>query len=270
MKMSKTFLTFLVAATVTSACEKNSLPDISAPLSGGAAVKYFNFSVGSPSVNFFVNDNKVTASNSLTCYLLTDANRAQCTSAGGEATTGIAYGSSANSANAWYSDTPTGSVKIDGKITATTDHNLAISTLQATTATGKYYSYYLSGIYDATAKKTDSFIVEDVMPTQDFTVANVRFVNASSTTQPMVLYLKDRVTGVETAIGPAVAYKSAGPFVSVPWNAAYDLSTRLPGSSTAIFTRTNVSFSSGGDYTITARGNTATASTMALDNTRNW
>ena len=260
----------LAAAAGTTACEKNKLPEISGPLTGGAAVKFFNFAVGSPNVNFYVNGAKATAVSSTSCYLLTDANRTQCLATGIESTSGVAYGSAGNGANAWYSDVPAGSVSIAGKITTTTDNGVAISSLQSTVATGKYYSFYLSGIYDPATKKADSFIVEDVMPPQDFNVAYVRFVNASSTTQPLILYAKNKTTGVETALGGAVAYKSAGAFVAIPWNASYDLSARLPGSSTNVFSRATVSFSSGGDYTITARGNTATSSTMLLDNTRNW
>jgi hypothetical protein len=62
---------------------------------------------------------------------------------------------------------------------------------------GKFYSYYLSGSYDAAAKRSDAFIVEDVMPPADFGVAYVRFVNASSTTQPMTLFVTNRTTLVK-------------------------------------------------------------------------
>lgn len=260
----------LAAVMGVTACEKNKLPEIAGPLTGGAAVKFFNFAVGSPNVNFYVNDTKVTGVSSTACYLLTDANRQQCLTSGSEATTGVAYGGAGNGTSAYYSDVTAGSVSIAGKITTTTDYGVAIANLQSTVAAGKFYSYYLSGIYDPTTKKSDAFIVEDVIPAQDFSIAYVRFVNASSTTQPLILYAKDKVTGVETAIGGAVAYKSAGSFVAVPWNASYDLSARQAGSSTSVFTRTTVSWSSGGVYTITARGNTATASTMLLDNTRNF
>lgn len=258
----------LGAAIATVACEKNKLPEIAGPQTGGASVKFFNFSVGAPNVNFYVNNNKVTAVSTTACYLLSDANRQQCLSTGIESTTGVAYGSAGNGTNAWYSDVAPGNVSIAGKISATTDNHLAIATLQASIAADKFYSFYLSGIYDATAKTTDAFVVEDVMPPQDFTMAYVRFVNASSTTQPMTLYAKDRTSGVEVAIGGPVAYKSAGAFVAVPLS-SYDLSTRVAGSSTNVFTRTAVSWSAGRAYTITARGNTATSSTMALDNTAN-
>jgi hypothetical protein len=50
---------------------------------------------------------------------------------------------------------------------------------------------------------------------------------------------------------------------------SYDLATRTAGSATNVFTRTQISFAAGRAYTIAARGNTATASTMLLDNTAN-
>ncbi len=268
MKTSRMILMLLLAGTATAACDKNTLPVISGPQTGGANVKFFNFSVGSPSVNFYINNKKATAVSATGCYLLTDANRAQCLSTGIESNSGVAYGSAGNGTNAWYSDVVPGTITIAGKITAVTDNGLAIGSVQAPVATGHFYSFYLSGIYDATAKATDAFIVEDVMPPQDFTAAYVRFVNASSTTQPMTLYAKDATSGTEIAIGGDVAYKSAGAFIKVPLS-TYNLSTRVGGSSTNVFTRTGVSWSAGRAYTITARGNTSTASTMSLDNTAN-
>ena len=259
----------LVAVATMTACDKNAVGIIAAPQEGGVNVKFFNFAVGAPNVNFFVNDTKVTAVSATGCAVLTDENRQQCLSSGLESTSGVAYGSAGNGVNGWYSDVAPGQVTISGRISATTDKNVAISTLQASISAGKFYSFYLSGIYNTTSKTAESFIVEDVMPPSDFTVAYVRFVNASSTTQPMTLYLKDRVTANEVAIGGAVAYKSAGDWVAVPVTNSYDLSTRVAGSSTNVFSRTAVSFAPGRAYTIGARGNTATASTMALDNTAN-
>ncbi len=269
MRTSRPILMLLLAGVTLTACEKNAVGLLDDPAAGnGANVKFFNFSVGSPQVNFFVNDKKVTAISATGCYLLDDTNRQQCLSGGLESATGVAYGSAGHGANAWYSDVTPGPVTVSGKIATTTDKNLAIANVQSNVEAGKFYSYYLSGIYNTTAKTSDAFIVEDVMPPEDFTVANVRFVNASSTTQPMTLYLRDRTTLVETAIGGAVAYKSGGVFVAVPL-ASYDLFTRTAGSSTNVFSRLQVSFSLGRAYTITARGNTATASTMLLDNTAN-
>lgn len=269
MKKSKSILVLLAALGVTAACEKNAVQGLDDPNAGnGANVKFFNFSVGSPQVNFYVNEQKVTAVSATGCFILTDENRAQCLASGIESTTGVAYGSGGNGTNVYYSDVTPGSVTVTGRIAAATDKNLAIATLPATVDAGKFYSYYLSGIYNTTSKTTDSFIVEDVMPETDFSVAYVRFVNASSTTQPMTLFLTNRTTGEVVPIGGTVAYKSASGFIAVPAT-SYDLATRTAGSTTNVFTRAQISFAVGRAYTITARGNTATASTMFLDNTAN-
>jgi hypothetical protein len=260
----------LLAVATATACEKNAVGLIDDPDAGnGANVKFFNFAVGSPSVNFYVNDKKVTAISATACYLLDDANRQQCLTSGAESTSGVAYGSAGHSGSAWYSDVTPGQVTVSGKIAATTDKNLAIANLQTNVEAGKFYSYYLSGIYSTTAKTSDAFIVEDVLPPADFGVAYVRFVNASSTTQPMTLYLTNNTTLAEMAIGGPVAYKTGGAFVAVPVGTPYNLATRTSGSATNVFTRAQISFAAGRAYTITARGNTATASTMLLDNTAN-
>jgi hypothetical protein len=276
MKKLTLIPTLLAAVALAAGCEKNAVQGLDDPDAGnGAAVKFFNFAVGSPSVNFYVNDQKATAVSATGCFLLTDENRDQCLSTGIESTAGVAYGSGGNGTNVYYSDVAPGSVTISGRIAAATDKNLPIANLPATIEAGKFYSYYLSGIYNTTTKTADSFILEDVMPEVDFSVAYVRFVNASSTTQPMTLFLTNRATGEVTTIGGPVAYKSGSGFVAVPvtpgtsTTASFDLATRVAGSSTNIFTRAQISFSAGRANTITARGNTATASTMFLDNTAN-
>lgn len=269
MKTTHKILMLLTAVAAVTACEKNAVQPIDDPNAGGGAnVKFFNFAVGSPSVNFFVNDKKATAISATGCFLLDDANRQTCLSTGAESTAGVAYGSPGNGPNAYYSDVTPGSVDIAGKISAATDKNLAIANVQTTVQAGKFYSYYLSGIYNTTAKTSEAFIVEDVLPAIDFEKAYVRFVNASSTTAPMTLFLKHRTTLEEVAIGSPTAYKSASDFVAVV-PGSYDLSTRTAGSATNVFTRTQISFSAGRVYTIAARGNTASATTMFLDNTAN-
>jgi hypothetical protein len=108
-------------------------------------------------------------------------------------------------------------------------------------------------------------------PGGDYSVAVVRFVNAISNSQPMTLYAKNQTSGVETAIGPAIGYKSAGAFVGLP-TGTYDLSTRVAGSSTNVILREGVGFAAGRVYTITAYGDiTATkgSAVPALDNTTN-
>jgi hypothetical protein len=268
MKTLRFILMLLVVVATTSACEKNAVGVIADAPTGGANVKFFNFAVGAPGVNFYVNDDKATAVSATGCFQLDDANRAVCLSTGRESTSGVAYGSAGNGVNAWYSDVATGAVTISGRMADSANKNVPIANLQTTVQAQKFYSYYLSGIYNATTKTSDSFIVEDVLPERNFDVAYVRFVNASSTTQPMTLYVLNRVTLEETAVGAAIAYQSAGQFVALP-EGSYDLYTRVAGSTTNVFSRAQISFFGGRAYTVAARGNTAVASTMLLDNTAN-
>lgn len=270
MKISRSILMLLATAGALAACEKNAVQVLDDPDAGhGSNVKFFNFAVGSPAVNFYINDRKVTAVSSTGCFVLDDTNREVCTTVGMEGTTGVGYGSSGNGVNGWYSDVTPGNATISGRIAAATDKNLPISNAQHQLEQGKFYSFYQSGIYDSATKTADAFIVEDVMPPEDFSVAYVRFVNASSTTEPMTLSARNRdSTQVVVPVGGSTAYKSAGEFTPLP-PGSYDLYTRVDGGTTNVFSRTAVTFARGRAYTITARGNTAVASTMSLDNTAN-
>lgn len=242
-------LAVLLSAAALTACdyEKNGVQDITAPLPS-SQVMFFNFGIGSPGVNFYANDTKVTAVFSST---------------GAEATTGVVYGGVG--AGGLYSGIQPGSYTFAGKIAAATDKDVAVSTLTSTLAAGKNYSYFLSGIYSTETKKVDSFIVEDPFPsTIDYSGAFVRLVNAIYNSNAMTLYAKDRASGVETAIGSAVAYKSAGTFTKVP-NGVYDLTTRVAGSSASTIVRTAVSLVQGTVYTIGARGDITVTGTTAVN-----
>ena len=265
------FFAALIAALIVAACgEKNAAQHISAP-TAGSAVKFFNFGVGAPAVNFYVNNQKVSAVSSASCSSAVDGKTADstCLTTGKETTSGTGYGANASTAGVYYSVAP-GTYTLSGRITATTDNGVAISNTPATLVNGKFYSYYLSGIYNTGTKSVEGFVVEDPLPTLGDTMVYVRFVNAISNSQPMTLYAKNSA-GAETAIGAAVAYKAASPFVALP-PGPYDLNTRLSGSSTNVISRTGVGFSSGRVYTITAYGdmNATSGSTIpALDNTLN-
>ncbi|HJQ12555.1 MAG TPA: DUF4397 domain-containing protein [Gemmatimonadaceae bacterium] len=252
----------LAFAGLLAGCSEDTwdIADLSGPIAN-SRVRFFNFGVNSPSVNFYANETKMTAVVSTT---------------GAEATTGIGYGSVG--AGGAYASIAPGQYALMGKIAAATDKDLAISTVNTNIEDGKYYSYYQSGIYNSTAKTVDGFVVEDpiVAPT-DTNTASVRFVHAISNANPMTLYAKSTTTATETPIGGEVAYKSAGAFVTIP-KGVYDLSTRYTGSSTNALARTGVSFVGGKVYTITARGDItvaptttgcATTNRTCLDNTAN-
>ena len=249
----------LIAAAALSACdyEKNAVQEISGP-APAARIKFFNFGVSTPGVNFYANDTKMTAISSTT---------------GAESTNGVAQGGVG--AGGLYSGIAPGTYTLTGKIAAATDKDLAISNVSATIEAGKAYTYYISGIYNTTTKTADAFVVADPIPAQDYTVAYVRFVNAISNSQPMTLSVKNTVDPFTvTAIGAAVAYKSGGGYVAIPAG-LYDLSTRVTGASTDAITRLGVTFSAGRVYTIASRGDiTVTGTTSAnrpqLDNTANF
>ena len=252
MNTRKSILALLCMAALVSACDKNAVQDITAPSPGEARIKFFNFGVSSPMVNFYANDKKMTAISSGT---------------GVESTNGVAYGS-AGSGGLYMAIEP-GQYTLAGKIAAATDKDLAISGVSATLDAGKYYSFYQSGAYNTGTKKSDAFIVEDPLPAQfDYTVAYVRFVHAIFNANAMTLYAKNTTTLAEAAVGGSVAYKAAGAFVAVP-NGIYDLGARYAGVSTNALSRTAVSFSAGRVYTITARGDITVSTTQLLDNTTN-
>lgn len=255
MRIHRT-LAVLLSAAVLTACDETAVQDISGPLAS-ARIKFFNFGVGAPGVNFYANDTKMTAISS---------------TSGTESTLGVNYGSVGS--GGYYAAINPGQYTITGKIAATVDKDLAIATVTAPIADGKSYSFYLSGFYNTGSKSVDGFIVEDAYPAEiDFSVAYVRFVNAISNANPMTLYATNTTGGTEAAVGAAVAYKAAGAFTSLPAG-TYNLATRYAGSSTNAIVRTNVAFAAGRVYTIGARGDITITSTTAtnrpfLDNTAN-
>lgn len=247
----------LLLITALYSCEKNAVQDITGD-PPQARIKFFNFGLNAPAVNFYANDTKMTAISSTT---------------GVESTNGVTYGSVG--AGGLYSSIKPGDYTFSGRIAAATDKDLKIANITATIAAQKDYSLYLSGLYNTSSKTVDGFVIEDAFPAvPDTGRALVRFVNAIYNSNPMILYAKNaNTTDAEVAIGTAVAYKSGGTFITLP-NGVYNLSVRAAGSSTNLITRTLVSFSKGRVYTIGARGDMTVVSTTAtnrpfLDNTLN-
>lgn len=265
----------VVLCALLGACdyEKNAVQDITAP-DPGSRIRFFNFGVNAPAVNFYANDNKVTAISTAACTPPTDP---ACTTTGIESTAGTAYGG-VGLAGLYSAVTP-GQYSLTGRIAAATDKGLAISNVSANLADGRYYSFYQSGFYNTTTKTVDAFVVEDNMPeTIDFSVAHVRFVHAISNANPMTLYMTSTTNPAgEVTVGSEVGYKSAGAFTAVP-GGIYNLTTRYAGATTSALTRTAVTFVAGRVYTITARGDITVAATTTgcaaanrtcLDNTAN-
>lgn len=249
-------LSALFCAAMLASCGGNAVQDITGPLPS-ARIKFFNFGVSAPGVHFYANTAKMAAISSAT---------------GIESVLGTASGGVGS--GGLYSAVAPGQYALTGKIAAIIDKDLTITTVNSTIVDGKYYSFYVSGLYDVVAKTADGFVVEDPLPPAfDYSVAYVRFVNAISNANPMTLYAKNTTTTTEVAVGAAVTYKGAGAFTSLP-SGVYDLGTRFAGVATNAITRTAVSFNAGKVYTIGARGDiTVTSATAAtrpqLDNTAN-
>lgn len=271
-------LAVLLCAAALASCggyEKNAVQEITGPVPE-SRIRFFNFGVAAPAVNFYVGETKMSAISFAGCTNPPASESEPCTTTGNPSAAGVVYGNVA--ASGLYAGVDPGQHTISGRIAAVTDRGLAISNTSANLAPGMSYSFYQSGRYNATTKTVDAFVVEDPFPAEiDWSQAKVRFVHAIYNANPMTLYARNRTTGAEFVIGGAVAYKNAGAFTNVP-NGVYDLFTRYAGLTTNAMTRTNVSFEFGNVYTITARGDItvavtttqcATTNTTCLDNTEN-
>jgi hypothetical protein len=247
----------LLGAAALASCGEDAVQDILAPLPG-ARVKFFNFGVNTPSLNFYANDRKMTAIQSTTCA--TPSTNAACLTTGAEATTGTAPGQAG--ANGLYTAIAPGQYTLSGRISAAADKDLPIATASATIADGKAYSYYVSGIYDAAAKKADAFVVEDSLPSEltDFSVAWVRFVNAVPNASGPLVATVTIEAGGQGAVGGATAYKTATGFRVVP-NGLYTIAVTAQGASTPLVTRTGVNLVGGRVYTLAVRGDATLPST---------
>lgn len=256
MNRYRSLAVVLCAAAALSSCEENAVQQIAGP-APAARIKFFNFGVNAPAVNFYADNTKMTAISS---------------TSGVESTTGVTYGNVGS--GGLYGGIAPGQYTFSGRIAAATDKDLPISSVQMTLAAEKNYSYYQSGFYNSTAKTVDAFIVEDPFIDEfDYFAAYVRFVNAISNANPMTLYVTHTTTADVVTVGGPVAYKAAGAFTAVP-GGVYNLATRYTDSTSNAISRASVSFLPGRIYTITSRGDITVTSTTAvnrpfLDNTLN-
>jgi Domain of unknown function (DUF4397) len=247
----------LVMTITAAACGENPVQVLPTDSLEASRIKFFHFGVNAPSVNFYADDVKMTAILSST---------------GSEATTGVTYGSVGNGGA--YSSIAPGSYTMTGRIAATTDKDLAIGTISTTIADGKFYSLYLSGFYNTTAKTIDGFVVEDAYPAVvDYSVARVRFVHAIANANPLTLYAANTTTFDTVVVNAAVAYKSGGAYAALP-PGIYNLFARYPDSTAVKIARDAVTLAGGRVYTVGARGDITITSTTAanrpiLDNTTN-
>lgn len=226
----------------------------------GAGVKFFNFSMNSPVINYYANDIKVTAALSTT---------------GAESgTTGLSYAAVYPAINSYAMISPgIYDLKATRPSTATADPNLVINKWNAKLEEGKNYSLYLCGFYNTAAKSSDAFLLEDVLPPIDTAATYVRFVHASPNANPVNFFMKNKTTGQEVSIASSVAYKTGSVFVKMP-QGVYNLIIRYPSTTTDLYTREDVSVNKSNTYTFTLRGDITIGGTTAtnrtfIDNTPN-
>lgn len=250
MKKIYILTTVLLLSMLNYSCKKNAVQVIDVPIQSGAQIKFFNFGINSPSVNFYANDSKLSATLSAT---------------GAESTTGVTYGSVFPASN--YTLLPAASYTFKGQIpsTATTDANLSIADITANVESSKYYTMYTCGFYNTAAKRSDAFIIEDKLPAIDTSVAYVKFVNTiPNATAAMNLVVRNTTTLAETIIATGITYKSGSDYIKLP-QAVYDMYIRYPNSATSVISRTAFSFLKGRIYSISSRGDITVVSTTATN-----
>ena len=165
MNRSRTIAAMLTVAAL-AACSREGMLTLPSDVPA-SEVKFYNFALNAPNVNFYANDTKMTAINS---------------TSGAESTIGTGYGGVA--AGGFYTAAAAGQYTLSGRISAATDNGVTIGSVPATLAAGSAYSFYLSGPYNTTTKTSDAFLVTDALPAMDYTLAYVRFVNAIFNANP--------------------------------------------------------------------------------------
>ena len=244
----------LLTAVALAACDKNAVQQLPLEPLLESRIKFFHYGVNAPTVNFYAATRKMTA--------VTPETPGQ----------GVAFPNPGSGGA--YSTIAAGHYTLAARISSGADIDLPIASVDTTIAAGKFYTFYMSGIYNAVGKTADAFVVEDAYPSQvDYVVAQVRFVHAISNAAPLTLYAANTTTTDTVTVGRAVRYKSAGAFIGLPAG-VYNLFARYTDSTTNKITRTAVSFVGGRVYTVGARGDITITSTAAanrpfLDNTTN-
>ncbi|GGI26582.1 DUF4397 domain-containing protein [Pedobacter mendelii] len=240
MKRNHIILAVLLLSSIIFSCKKNAVQNIAEPINGGAQLKYFNFALNAPIINFYANDTKVSAASSTTGLE--------------SATAGIAFASVYPSTNA-YSIIPAGTYDFKARrpSTATIDPNLIIANLNKQVVDGKNYSIYLSGLYNTVTKQTDVFVIDDILPPIDSATAYVRFVHTCYNANAFDLIMKNTTTSVETLVCSNVAYKSASSFAKIP-QGIYDLILRYTGTPTNVVVRSALSVIKSNTYSFSLRG----------------
>jgi len=255
MKYIKTVIAAVIVLAFT-ACDKNAFQVIDAPPTG-PNFRVYNFAVGGPQVNIYVNDVKVSAIGSTT---------------GKESASGIAAYGIFPGTNSYVNIQNNGNVVIKAKtpVNATTNPGIETTTTTSNFENGKFYSFFTSGIYNATARTTSSFVVEDKIPAIDINFAYIRLVNTvPNAANGFDLKATNKATNEVITISGPIPFQSASEFIKVP-DGIYNISaTSINTPANYVINRADLTVTKGFVYTLAPRGTVVTASTLAIDMTRN-
>lgn len=232
-----------------------------------AQVRFYNFGINAPSVNFYANDVKVTAAQSLT---------------GEMAATGVSFGGTYPSLG--YVEVPTGQGVIVKSKTPTTlviptnnvnkyekdkeVSNLTVSTLESR----KQYSVFIAGYFNKDTHTAESFVISDDLPPSDTSKVFIRVVNSGVAEAGTLSIKAERMKGTEVlseqVIDAALPFKKATPFVALPYG-SYRLTIVSSVTPTVLWQRT-LTLNADRVHTIAVRGDLRfTSPAPLLDNTQN-
>src|SRR5919204_2961348 len=117
-------LAALPSVAALAACDKNAVQDLSAPVPSSAEIRFFNFGVNAPSVQFYAGDRKMTATPSASCQSAKNppvtATDSTCLAIGIQAAAGTVYGDPA--AGGLYVGIDPGQYTIAGRTASTSDN----------------------------------------------------------------------------------------------------------------------------------------------------
>lgn len=232
-----------------NSCKEEAVLNINEPIVG-ARIKLYNFGINGPTVNFYSSDTKVSAVLSAT---------------GKESINGISFGSVYPTIG--YGLSPEGQRELKAitpSTITTTTPNMTIASVTGNLVNDKFYSVFVSGVYNATTKQAEMFVVEDDFPKGlDTARTYIRVVNPGSNTSTIkvVLTKTTTVTGQppiveDFPLASGIPYKGASPFVA--FKPGFYSITLTDAASGKVVTRTATGFLKERIYTLALRGNLVT------------
>jgi hypothetical protein len=174
--MKKVFIiinTLFLALALTS-CEKDGITDRSVDVTGGARINFINLSPGSPEINLYFGDTRVTSARSQVAKTLRgipfrSSYPGILTAAPAATTLPTSY-----VGEEYFINNP-GTYTITAKDTAYRAGFTTYFTTSSDFADGKYYSIYSM---DVSTTMTPIIVEDDIVEFQDTTFSKVRVVNA--------------------------------------------------------------------------------------------